>query len=277
MISTTERSHEQIENLFSLFRKRWGSLRTVSINAHWLWLTEEQISEATGAEAGGVGKITAEAWKELRDAAKQFERGGYHVALTCYNGQTVSAVAGGQRRFIGKLSPIEMGTDEEGESVVGYETETGIIQDGAALQVTPLTTSGGKIVVFDVHTRVNRFEADERKRLTATVGGKGMPDQAALVSQLVAAVDRPELSSYRLATTLRVPINQRVLVGGMSASGEPQPGEPGLYLFVHLTVQEFRDEEPAAPAVEQKKPQADLREQQPQSDRAGEDDNRRDD
>lgn len=256
MVSTTERSHEQIESLFNLFRQRWGSLRTVSVNAHWLWLTDEQISEATGAEGGGFGKVTNEAWQKLRDAAKQFERGGYHVTLTCYNGQTVSAVAGGQRRFVSKLSPEEIVGDEDGKSIIGYETLTGVVQDGAALQVTPLTTSGGKIVVLDVHTRVNRFEAADQDKVAALPAPKGVGD--GVVSQLVAAVDRPRISSYRLGTTLRVPIEETVLIGGMSTTAEPQPGEPGLYLFIHLSVQELRDEEPApeavGPAVEEDKP-----------------------
>jgi hypothetical protein len=249
MVSTTARSHEQIENLFTLFRKRWGSLRTVSLNAHWLWLTDEQIADATGGKGGGFGKVTDEAWQALREQAKQFERGGYHAMLTCYNGQTVSTVAGGQRRFIRKVSPLEVGSDKDGKSVFGYETQTGIVQDGAALQVTPLTTSGGKIVVLDVHTRVNRFAEPERDKPAPRAGKAAAEGQAEVVSQLVAAVDRPQLNSYRLATTLRVPINETVLIGGMSASGEPEPGEPGLYLFVHLAVQELRDEEPAAPPV----------------------------
>lgn len=249
MVSTTEPTHEQIDNLFTLFRKRWGSLRTVSVNAHWLWLTDEQIAAATGAEGGGFGKITNEAWQALRDQAKQFERGGYHATVTCYNGQTVSAVAGGQRRFVRKVSPLEMSSNDEGKSVFGYETQTGTAQDGAALQVTPLTTSGGKIVVLDLHTRVNRFEAAEPERpVAAPTKGAG---EGEVVKQLVAAVDRPRLNSYRLATTLRVPIDSTVLIGGMTAAGEPQPGEPGLYLFIHLAVQELRDDEPAKKAEEE--------------------------
>jgi hypothetical protein len=255
MVSTTERSHEQIDNLFNLFRKRWGSLRTVSINAHWLWLTDEQITAATGAQGAGFGKVTNEAWQKLRDASKQSERGGYHVTLTCYNGQTVSAVSGGQRRFVGKLSPLEVGTDKEGKSIFGYETHTGIVQDGAALQVTPLTTSGGKIVVLDVHTRVNRFDDADQDRPAARPAAKGAADgHGDVINQLVAAVDRPRLNTYRLGTTLRAPIDETVLIGGMSAAGEPQPDEPGLYLFIHLAVQELRDEERAAPAVEEKQP-----------------------
>jgi hypothetical protein len=256
MISATEQSHDQIDTLFTLFRKRWGSLRTVTVNAHWLWLTEEQIAAAIGNEAGGFEKVTNDAWQELRTASKQFDRGGYHAAITCYNGQTVSAVAGGQRRFVGRVSPSEAGVGKDGETILGYETHTGILQDGAALQVTPLTTSGGKIVVLDLHTRVNRFqEGDDQK--PAPAGKAAAGNQAELVRQLVAAVDRPRLNSYRLATTLRVPIDETVLIGGMSTAGEPQPDEPGLYLFLRVRVHELRDEEPAerdlVPAAEEEK------------------------
>lgn len=243
MISTTERSHEQIENLFNLFRKRWGSLRTVSIDAHWLWLTEEQLTATLGNAAGNGGSLTAEDWEDLRAASRESERGGYHVALTCYNGQTVSAVSGQQRRFLRGVSPTEVATTAEGEPLYAYATHTGVLQDGSALQVTPLTTSGGKIVVLDVHTRVNRFDAAD-EIAPAKVAPKAVDGQAEVVRQLAAAVDRPVLSSYRLATTLRVPVDETVMIGGMTTGVDPQPDEPGLYLFIRLSVQELRDEEP---------------------------------
>jgi len=39
-----------------------------------------------------------------------------------------------------------------------------VIHEGAALQVTPIVTTSGKYVVFDIHSRVNRRKRDDSGR-----------------------------------------------------------------------------------------------------------------
>ena len=249
LISATEKTHDQIDALLGLFRKRWGSLRTVSLRAYWLWLTHDQLSAAIATLAGAAaaapapfGVVGDAEWTQLLAKAQaDAEHPGYRAALTCYNGQTVSAVSGGQRRFVTDVSPTELGTTKEGAPIVSFTPTLKSVHDGAALQFTPLTTTTGKFVVLDIHTRVNRIVPNDEPKPVA----KGRGDQAGSIDQIVAAIDRPSITTYQLATTLRVPVDRPILVGGMTFTGEPKANEPDLYLFVKLAVQELRDDLPS--------------------------------
>jgi hypothetical protein len=83
---------------------------------------------------------------------------------------------------------------------------------------------------------------------------RGSPAAAAPEGPLavVAAIDRPMLVSQQLETTLRVPADRRMLIGGMTYEIRPNAGEPNLYLFMKAVVQELRDDR--APAKAEGKP-----------------------
>jgi hypothetical protein len=57
----------------------------------------------------------------------------------------------------------------------------------------------------------------------------------------IGRIDRPRLAVQRLSTTLRVPIDRTMLIGGMTMSDEQTAKDSTLYLFVKLIVQELRD------------------------------------
>jgi hypothetical protein len=44
IVSADANTHSQIEKLLDLFRQRWGTLKTVSVRAWWLPLTEDQLN-----------------------------------------------------------------------------------------------------------------------------------------------------------------------------------------------------------------------------------------
>ncbi len=255
IVSNTRNVHEQITALLDTFRKRWGTLRTVTVQAHWLWLTEPQLNGLLVADAKSYageprvfGLVDDDAWathaKELRKADDESPV-GYQSVVTCYNGQTVHTVSGEQRRFIVGMIPV-VGGGEESSSSVGYQPVVATLQEGAALQVTPMTTTAGKYVVLDVHSRVvllrDEPESQEEKTRSPypTVNGMRMVYP---VQGIPATIDRPQVSNSHLETTLRVPVDRRMLVGGMTFQARPKKGQPGLYLFVKLGVQELRDDQ----------------------------------
>lgn len=248
IISTTPTTHDQIAVLLDSFRKRWGTLRTVTVEARWLWLTETQLAglltvsdqRAETTESNAFGLVNDAAWeahvKELLKADRE-QPPGYQAAVTCYNGQTVHTVSGEQHRFVTGLIPvIGDATGAAAEANVGYQPLVATLQEGAALQVTPMTTTAGRYVVLDVHSRVVRLRDKPVKE----------PDRPPQFgAQAVAGtVDRPVVERHSLETTLRVPVDRRMLVGGMTFAAQPKRGDPGLYLFVKLTVRELRDDLP---------------------------------
>jgi hypothetical protein len=136
---------------------------------------------------------------------------------------------------------------------VAYQPVVSLVQQGAALQVRPHVTRKGKYAAIDVHTRVNlltpREPAADAKPKDEAVAPDAKKDGE------IPAIDRPQLRNARLATSLRVPVDQTMLVGAMSFDSDPLPGSQNLYLFVKLSVQELRDdlpEEAAGEGIDQK-------------------------
>ena len=262
LISAEEHVHEQIDKLLNSFRERWGTLRTVSTRAYWLWLDDAELETllavANDPKAKSEDKIEAfglvdeAAWQRLMEQLQQDDNqqpAGYRAVLTCYNGQTVHAVSGGQSLVVTGVEPMlvegdELLTIEDEEPVsasrVVYRPELSVIQEGAALQITPITSVSGKFVVVDVHSRVvHRRDGTDGGR---KAGQAGPYRPTPSPQQLVAAIDRPQLSTHRFSTTLRVPVDRTMLIGGMTYTSEPKPGEPNLYLFLKVSVQELRDD-----------------------------------
>lgn len=256
LVTASAATHQQIEALLGQFRKRWGSLRTVSVQVWWLWLTEEQLAGLlTNAPAldekslPAFGVIAAAAWHEHLAKIRVADppvRPGYHAAVTCYNGQTVHVLSGGQKLLVTSIKPQWFGSEKS--STLVYQPESRLIQEGAALQVTPVTNTSGRYVILDVHSRVNVLR-DRPPAPAAAAEDKpvAQADQnATIVLQQVNKVQQHQLQTHRLSTTLRIPVDQVMLLGGMSFENLPERAEPNLYLFGRVAVQELRDDVPAA-------------------------------
>lgn len=275
LVSADESTHSQIESLLGLFRQKWGTLRTVSVNAWWLWLTEAELAgllgtedaEAKPAEVDGkpvFGVVqNMPAWqqkiqgKAAEGAAATLQ--GYRAAVTCYNGQTVHTLSGDQRSVVTQVQPL-ITRDETGQPVgsVAYLPTLTVIQEGAALEVTPLVTISGKIVILDLHSRVSRLQEEAAAAAAAAEGEKdGGPeapvkDSRVLSPQVVLqALNRQPLAVQRLSTTLRAPADRVMLAGGMTFNRQEQAGGRSLYLFVKASVQELRSDDDKEPAVGQ--------------------------
>jgi hypothetical protein len=254
IISTTDRNHEQITALLDTLRERWKTLRTISIEAHWLWLTEVQLASLLGANAKPLAKpdqprayglVDEKAWAQILEEVQRADDdrpAGYHAVVTCYNGQTVHCVSGGQSPIVIGMVPVVGGGAAGEAAAVGYQPEVSTIHQGAALQVTPITNTSGQFVTLDVHSRVVRAETP--KPAKGQLPGVLLDGPQAVA----AAIDRPLLTCAQLETTLRAHADRRMLVGGMTYEMRPNAGEPNLYLFMKAVVQELRDDQPPAKA-----------------------------
>lgn len=256
IISADENSHAQIEKLLDLLRERWKTLRTVSIQADWLWLSPAELNRiVVAAEKRGAGEpyglVERNAWQETLDAAALAADGAkpMHAGVTCYNAQMVSVVSGAESAYVDSVAPTSVGgsDDEEDGSggVLGYTPHSGVIFEGAALQLTPLVNKPGTVVTIDVHTRLSK-----KAERAAAPANRGEPGTA---RDAVSVLDLPKLAVSQLSTTVRVPVDRTMLVGGMDFVGEQGASGKGLYLFVTASMQELVDgtEEPVAPPVEE--------------------------
>jgi hypothetical protein len=273
LISATEEMHEQIATLFDSFRQRWGTLRTISVQAHWLWLTEPEVAKLLAPDARppaadaprAFGLVDDAAWEALAGKTqkeREQQPAGYQAVVTCYNGQTVHVFSGSQKHFVASVIPFvggnfQIATPQNAPALtapamrgldgaalgstgaVGYEPMVASIQEGAALQITPMATTRAKYVVLDIHSRVLQVQ---EKAATAARTPEVAPPMGSIIRDVAAAVERPVMVNHHLETTLRVPVDRRMLVGGMTFNSQPLVGEPSLYLFVKVAVQELRDD-----------------------------------
>lgn len=252
--------HEQIDALFTLLRQKWGTLRTVSIKAWWLPLTESQLAKllpgngkgSTGVEGiEAFGIVDEDAWKEILDVNAATDKNTartYRAVVTCYNGQTVHTTSGSEEGIVNDLEvTLTRGTDKQPEGRVAYRPVITPIHEGTSLQITPLVNSSGKFVMLDVHSRVAIRDPAAAAKRPAARDDDGP-------AAIVAAIDRPRFMTQHLATTLRTPIDRVMLVGGMTLATKPQGDETALYLFLRTTVQELRDDARKAALVEPAQP-----------------------
>ena len=271
LISATAPMHEQIENLLDSFRKRWGTLRTISLEADWLWLTKPQLAallaarQAKPGEPAAFGLVDEPAWQKLAEPAGKEgaqQRAGYHAVVTCYNGQIAHAVSGGQTVAVVGMVPVVDSVaitppptvpapepkDKKGVaaapatpappatvSPLAYQPVMATLQEGAVLQLMPIVSISGKYVAVDVHSRVAHLTGVPA--VAATGAAPVHP-----IREVVGSIDRPRLAVQHLETTVRIPADRRMLVGGMTFEGQPAANNPNLYLFLKVAVQELRDE-----------------------------------
>ncbi len=260
IVSADVETHDQIDALLNLFRERWGTLRTISVRAYWIYLNDAELgalladAKVAAGEQPAFGLVDPPSWqKKLEElaAADDARATGYRAVLTCYNGQTVYAISGGQRLAVTQIEPVVLKGEKDGPSgPVAYRPELSVIHEGAALQVTPIASNTGKFVVIDVHSRVvearepAKTEEEAPKPAAGGYGGMGGPPMLFQPppANVVAAIDRLNLAVQRFSTTVRLPVDRPMLVGGMTYQGRRSATDRTLYVFLKVSVQELRDD-----------------------------------
>jgi hypothetical protein len=91
------------------------------------------------------------------------------------------------------------------DGVVGYQPQTTIQHAGAMLEVTPTRLPERRAIILDLRSVMNRWDAQPEKPIEFR---NSMP------------LDRTNVVSQQLSTTVKVPVRTPVLVGGLSL----QPG-----------------------------------------------------
>jgi hypothetical protein len=233
LIKQTADAHKQIEQLLNDIRTEGGSLHTVTLDATWLSLTAEEFEKLApkqNAEGGELAAVDPALLKEF--AAKN---PGHQGRVSCYNDQTVHLVSGNRRTLVVGVTP------SVGFGSVGYTPSLAIPNIGLLLQVRPTVDPDRKSAVLNVTSTLTDWqdpgEAITIKSDSQPVSQEGMTTKGSS-SQIT--IDRVNLKTQHLGTTVRVPVGQPVLVGGMSQVGDGTKAADApdrqLYLIVKLTV-----------------------------------------
>jgi len=110
LVRTNKENHRKIASLLDVVRQRAAARKIVSVEVHWLWLSEEELHRLTPVSAEKEdGRLAAHltvddaAWNRLSQQRAKEEndvRPGYQAIVACLNGQTVVVAAGRQSRFM---------------------------------------------------------------------------------------------------------------------------------------------------------------------------------
>jgi hypothetical protein len=217
-------THEKITEFLSEVRRAGGSLRPVTVQAHWLTLEAKQLADLLGgARAAAPGQpVSRTAFEQLASSPKAIQG-----QVTCFDGQTVHIISGQSHTISDGVNPVVAA------GAVAYDPKLVVYHTGAMLQVTPTVASGGKHAVLDLWSVFSLWIDPESP---IEVQGQAAPFDAGSseVTLPSAKLDRVKIVAQQFSTTLRVPVGQPVLVGGMTL----EPGRddsPRLYLIVEAT------------------------------------------
>jgi len=255
VVLNTPSVHQEIEGLLTALRAGSANRRTLKIDARWLLLKSDELKTLTDDKDSPLN----------RDALEQFTRGPGSIRgmTNCFSGQLVYLVSGTRRNVVESYIPVvgsvefEQGEErllaqqpaaqqpaeqrsrfavkfvsdssaQAGDRGVGYQPIIRTPNFGSLLEIRPTLVPGDSRVTVDL-------------RSTVTVSGERQKLAAKLQADAAGAptVDRIAIEKQQLTTTLRVPLGQPFLVGGMTyapaSPAQPQTGErPQLYLVLEV-------------------------------------------
>ncbi len=238
VIGQTEAAHEEIEKLLEYLQASSPGLKTITIRATWLLLDLKQLDQLSNNRPGKDGGIDRKALDEMAAKAK-----GYIGAVTCLSGQTVHIASGRNHSAVVGAVPVVGGGGGEGDCV-GYQPIISSPQSGAMLQITPQFLPTSQMVLLDLCSSVTRAEISAEP-IHFLGGEKADAKKDAGVMQKAGGhtsmnLDRVNVVVGQLATTLKAPLDQPTLVGGLTrepAADEKEAADtPQLYLFIEATV-----------------------------------------
>ena len=252
--------HKQIEEFLQALREDNTAMQTLTIEAHWLLLDNDQLAKLKAVIANGG---------PIEDAASNEP---YRGQVTCFNGQTVHIVSGRLQTVLQGGIPVV-----SGGGAVGYQPTMITPHVGAMLEITPTLLPGGKAAIVNIQSSVTRWdrpgaaaqfggagaisesnqdqpESKEKSRAPVGTGGAeggvGAGESAGMMMSMMGGmsghvsqpvqVDRINVVAQQLATSLRVPLAKPVLVGGMTFPGSEgtQTADSQLYLVIKISVAE---------------------------------------
>lgn len=230
IVTTTAANHERVQRHLDMIRKvATGTARSVTISVTWLSITDAQYLDLADKPENGV--MIADREKLMALA----EESGSFGTITCFDGQTVHLVSGEKRNQIQTVSPVVGMSEAEGgpsssianllsepgpvRSIssrsqvpgaagpnneaggIGYKPITEMFNEGALLQLTPVILADRKEALLDVHSNI--------------VLPINVPAGAGHVDfQGVIKLDRQHVRSQQFDTSLRLPLEKPVIVGG---------------------------------------------------------------
>lgn len=238
VVSQTRENQDAIALLLDAIKSGGGTANTVVIEAFWLLLDSEQLDAILDPAATARIAVNPAALQEVLGQAASF-RG----QIACFSGQTVHIAAGSRRSVVTGASPVVAST-------AAYSPVMAIANVGIVLELTPSLIPTNQSAVLDLKSTVTGWEEPgppvrigghypaERKVANMPQGVPGaISETPAGVASI--EVDRVNMPTQQLATTLRIPLGKPMLVGGLTldpTEGGSDGERKQLYLVIQANI-----------------------------------------
>jgi hypothetical protein len=228
VVSHTAATHEKIAALLTDIRKQYASVPMVTVEAAWVVLEADAAAKLLAAEDGTRPQPRVVDPGVLRKAGASVR---CHGRVTGFAGQAVHVVSGQAQGVVVGYIPVVASHAAAARPIVK------LVQWGAILEATPSLCADGRSVLLDVYSVVSRPHAIRQKAVTIAypAGGK---DRSIPAEPL----DMIDCDVHTLGTAVKLPLNQMVLVGGMTLAGkdaDERAGKGGrpeaMYLLVRVS------------------------------------------
>ncbi len=226
IVTQTLENQKLLESLLSQLRETTG--RMVRVQARWLLLAPGEAKGLLVAQSPdpGVALVDQAVMDKLPDTTI-----GYRGEVTCFNAQAVSISSGRTHSAVTSQDAVVA------QNAVAMTPTVRQVQAGVMLEVLPTLQAGRESVVVDLKTRVADW--NDPGRIDASTGATSQPSNNATSTGL--SIDRLNMVSQDLKTSVRIPLGKPVLVGGLTL--DPTPANPsGHQLYLILRIDATRDD-----------------------------------
>jgi hypothetical protein len=169
----------------------------------------ELVTRANGEKQPQTPKIV----DAKRLASLGAETAHYRGEIACFSGQTVSIDSGRTRTVIYDGEPVVA------QNAVAVNADVQQVTSGVMLEVTPLIVGDTQTAVVQVRSAYAEWGKPDKMEMTYSSTQPGGSNVQGPTSY-----DRLNVLRQELRTAARIPLNQPVLVGGMTL--EPNAGDP---------------------------------------------------
>lgn len=210
VVTQKELNHAAIQKLLEDIRRNTSPAQVLAIRATWVQTAaKELLTPTTEVSADWIAK----------------QKIYCESQITCFSGQTVHISSGITRNFVSDLTPIV------GTNAVAFDPTMQSLLSGVSLQVSPQLTLGNSTVILDVQSSASEAPVQDAPIQVSATAMQGGSQEA----RTIANIDRKSVTSQEFQTTVRVPLNRKVIVGGMSiAPSAPTESQRQLYLVVEI-------------------------------------------
>jgi hypothetical protein len=263
VVRQTKAAQQAIGQLLGALREGSAARRTMTIDARWLLLDSDGLEKLATSRDDGDLTINRAVLAEFTRQPTSLR--GF---ISCFSGQSVFLTSGTVRSnvtsYIPVVGSIEPPKPEMRFAAYGGDRNVSFVSDeqqgggfgGRSVGYQPVTTTRNFGVQVELRpTRLHPEKAaavDLRSTITFPAGPSSEGELEPATSSLAPQVDRLAIQTQELATTLRVPLGEPVLVGGMTdmsprlgaagdAMGDPagmaagdEAEKPQLYLILEV-------------------------------------------